>query len=159
MRRMSSSVAMSPAMTAAGSPGVRYSSENTTNATTAMTTKVENSRRTTYAIIRASAPRAAGNSLSLLDVPHERDRSDDDAAQVRAIGGRQDELCRGDVRNELESAGLHRIRRLLRTGGIGGGKPRVAQLLDLRIFRPAEPALLPRAAHREVDRRVREVGT
>src|SRR2546428_7226493 len=52
MRRMSSSVAMSPAMTAAGSPGVRYRSENTTNATTAITMMVENRRRTMYAIIR-----------------------------------------------------------------------------------------------------------
>src|SRR2546430_2027012 len=52
MRRMSSSVAMSPAMTAAGSPGVRYRSENTTNATTAITTTVEKRRRTMYAIIR-----------------------------------------------------------------------------------------------------------
>ena len=43
---MSSSVAMSPAITAAGSPGVRNSSENTNSATTAMTINVAPRRRT-----------------------------------------------------------------------------------------------------------------
>ncbi len=41
---MSSSVAMSPAMTAAGSPGLRYSSEKTNSATTAMTGMVASRR-------------------------------------------------------------------------------------------------------------------
>src|SRR5690242_12027757 len=61
MRWMSSLVAMSPAMTAAGSPGVRYSSENTTNATTAITTMVENRRRKMYAIIRVG-PDSSGRA-------------------------------------------------------------------------------------------------
>jgi hypothetical protein len=43
---MSSSVAMSPAITAAGSPGVRYSSEKTNRATTPMTGMVARTRRT-----------------------------------------------------------------------------------------------------------------
>src|ERR1700758_5041965 len=105
MRRMSSSVAMSPAMTAAGSPGVRYKSENTTNATTAMTTMVENRRRTMYAIIRRRAGWSSGKlekPLFLLDVPHERHRRDDHAGEVGAVRRRQNELRRRDVRDELE---------------------------------------------------------
>ena len=42
---MSSAVAMSPAITAAGSPGVRNRSENTTSATTAITMNVAPRRR------------------------------------------------------------------------------------------------------------------
>ena len=41
---MSSSVAMSPAMTAAGSPGLMYSSEKTNSATSPMTGMVASRR-------------------------------------------------------------------------------------------------------------------
>ncbi len=46
MRAMSSSVAMSPAMIAAGSPGLMYSSEKTKSATTPMTGMVARRRFT-----------------------------------------------------------------------------------------------------------------
>src|ERR1700694_4782645 len=125
-----------------------------------MTTIVENSRRTIYAIIRGSTPRVGKSlSLSLLDVPHERDRRDDDAAQIRTVGRRKNELRCGYVGNELEGASLHRIGCLFRSCRIGCGKPDVAQFLDLRVVRPPEPALLTRAADREIDRRVREIRT
>jgi hypothetical protein len=48
MRFTSSSVATSPAMTAAGSPGVKYNNEKTINATTAITTIVAPKRLTMY---------------------------------------------------------------------------------------------------------------
>ena len=47
MRAMSSTVAVSPAMIAAGSPGLRCSSAKTNSATTAMTGIVARMRRTT----------------------------------------------------------------------------------------------------------------
>src|ERR1700716_483222 len=115
MRRMSSSVAMSPAMTAAGSPGVRYRSENTTNATTAITMTVENRRRTMYAIIRRLAGWSLpGKPLFLLDVPHEVDRRNDHAGEIRAISGWKNELRGGNVRHEFIGAHLHRVGGLFR---------------------------------------------
>src|SRR5687768_15739910 len=98
MRLMSSVVAASPAMTAAGSPGVRYSREKTTNATTVITTRVAKSLRITYASIDSL------RGLFLVDVPEERDGRDDDARNIRAIGRRQDELPRRNERHELERA-------------------------------------------------------
>src|SRR6266404_4139254 len=131
MRRMSSSVAMSPAMTAAGSPGVRYRSENTTNATTAITTTVENRRRTMYAIVRGNpvtfdqrrwVPACAGTTnvapLALLDIPHERHRRNDHAGKVRAVRRRQNELRRRNVGHEFEGALLHRVGGLFRAGRV-----------------------------------------
>src|SRR5947207_13173908 len=109
---MSSTVAVSPAMIAAGSPGLRYKSAKTKIATTAMTGIVARMRRTIYANIGATAPTivvpakagthhsAAGAAdkwipacagmtavpsapLSfLLDVPQEDHGGDDDAVEV-----------------------------------------------------------------------------
>src|ERR1700720_2091318 len=153
MRRMSSSVAMSPAITAAGSPGVRYRREKTTNATTAMTTMVENRRRTMYAIIGCLADQPyAREPIFLFDVPHERDRRDDDAVEVRPIGGGKNELCGWNIWNEFERPSLDRVRGFFRAGRVGRRKPCVSQLLDLRILRPAEPRFLTRTANGEIDR-------
>src|SRR5882757_3932463 len=123
-----------------------------------MTTMVEKRRRTMYAIIRGPASQGR-QSLSLLDVPQERDRGDDDAAQMRTIGRRKNELRRRNIWNELEGASLHRIRRSFRCRGIGRGKPRVAQFLGFRVIRPPEPTFLTRAADREIDCRRREIRT
>src|SRR6185503_10250799 len=56
----------SPAMTAAGSPGVRYSREKTKNATTVMTTMVAKSRRITYAnnFLSPGSQRGAGMTIA-----------------------------------------------------------------------------------------------
>ena len=64
MRRMSSSVAISPAITAAGSPGVRYRSEKTTNATTAITATVAKRRRTMRAVIRDLGSRRSARAAT-----------------------------------------------------------------------------------------------
>src|SRR5258708_29503261 len=128
-------------MLAPASPGHRGVGKTATNATTAMTTMVENSRRTMYAIIRRPASQGR-RPLSLLDVPQQRDRGDDDAAQIRTIGRRKNELRRRNIRNKLEGSSLHRIRRFFRSHGIVRGKPHVAQFLDFRVVRPPQPTFL-----------------
>ncbi len=78
---------------------------------------------------------------------------------VRAIGRRQDELPGRNERHELERAPLHRVAAFFELAAIGRVEPGFAQLLELRIGRPAEPRLVAGAADREVDRRIHHVGT
>src|SRR5271166_764275 len=96
--------------------------------------------------------------LFLLDVPQEGYGRDQDARDVGAIGGGNDELRGRDERNGLPGVLLHLVAELLLRCRIGGIEPRVAQFLHLGIGRPAEPPLLAVAAQGIVDGGIGHVG-
>src|SRR5688572_10353092 len=116
---MSSSDARSPAITAAGSPGLSRISRKTTTATTSMTTTVDASLRTTKLIMAArcaflavspghfrarSCPEALSESRPaslLLDVPVHRNAGLEHARDVRAERDRLEVLAERNVRHRL----------------------------------------------------------
>ncbi len=73
--------------------------------------------------------------------------------RLRAVRGRDDELRGRHVGHRLERALLHVLGDLLLVGHRRRVEPGVAQLLELRVGRPAEPRLLAGAAQRRVQRR------
>src|SRR6266550_2055051 len=77
----------------------------------------------------------------LLDVPQEDHRGDDDAVEVLAVGGRHDELAGRHVGHLLVGLGLDLVGELLLHRRVGGLEPRIDQLFELGIGRPAEPRL------------------
>src|SRR6185503_5116192 len=94
----------------------------------------------------------------LLDVPVDVARADDPAANVLARGERVDVLAERRVGADLEGARLDRLGEALFLALVGGAREVVAQLLELRVGRPAEPRLLARGADRGVRERIPDVG-
>src|SRR5215468_440908 len=98
--------------------------------------------------------------LRLVDVPEDRGRGTIEyAGQRLAPGARYQKLAERDVDHLVVVFLLDFGGDLLLLLRRGGPHERVAQLLDLRIIRPAEPAaVLATPAHRDVDDRVHHVG-
>src|SRR5262245_30619300 len=150
-----SEVALSPAITAAGSPGVSRSMRKTRTATTVSTGMMATRRRAMKSSIYFPRsplwPRPARGrgpkTLFLLDVPHNRYRRLEPAGDVGAGGPRAVPLADPAVLGRLQGAVLHRLGELLGLGGVGLLGIGVAQLLHLRIGRPAEPRLGPLGNH------------
>src|SRR5262245_57924038 len=101
-------------MTAAGSPGVRRSSPNTTSATTAITGMVASSRRT-----------SSGSSYLPLDgdVPVQAGRERQHALHVLPVRGGLRVLAPRDVGHLVVGERLHLVRDLPPLGRIGGADP------------------------------------
>src|SRR5215467_7889598 len=78
----------------------------------------------------------------LLDVPQKNHRCDDHAGQIRAVGRGDYKLRRRNEGQELESLNLHSVGGCFCGGWVGRVEPRVAQLLELLVGRPAEPRIV-----------------
>src|SRR5689334_6588528 len=151
---MFSGVAASPARIAAGSPGLRRRIRKTTKATIPMTGMVARSRFRTNAAMPVRSSRSA-----LVDVPERRERRLEHAGQVGAIGARLVVDPGRDPHHVLERLLLDRRGDFLLLGGIGRAHEGVAQLLDLGVLGPAEPAaVLALAVDPEVLHRRQHVG-
>src|SRR5688572_533504 len=143
-----SALAASPAMIAAGSPGVRRSSANTSTATMSSTGIVESSLLAMKLYIRKrplAGPRVratASAARRLLHVPIDIARADDPAGHVLARGEGVDVFAQGRVRADLERSRLDRLRKGLLLRFLRRAREVVAQLFEARVGRPAEPGLL-----------------
>src|SRR5262245_5741692 len=136
MRSISSVVAWSPAITAAGSPGPTRIMMKTMTATTIMTMAVEPSLRRMKLSMRLGAPGVRGakppvRSL-LLDVPVDRHASLHHALDVRAEGDRLHVLAQVHIGHRDEGAGLDLIDHRAALGRVGflrPGRDELGQLL------------------------------
>src|SRR5262245_44802588 len=131
-------VALSPAMIAAGSPGVRRSIRNTKIATIASTGTVARIRRATKASMRATGRPPPQALLALADVPEERRGALQKALDVVAVRDRLIPLAEIGVRADLERARLDLVRELGLLGRIRLGRERDPHPLQLLVARPAE---------------------
>src|SRR5690606_28623295 len=145
---ITSAVAWSPARIAAGSPGLRRSIRKTKMATTPMTGMAATRRdRIRRSIVYRLRSRAAA-ILLLLHVPQDEGRARQQADNLLAVGGGLEIFAQRDVVHHFIGALLHRRGDFLLLGRIGLAGIGIAELLDLRILGPAEPAaLLAEALH------------
>src|SRR2546422_4301963 len=145
MRSICSAFAASPAMIAAGSPGVRRSSMKTSTATMSSTGIVDSSllRIKAYITKRPLAgPLCKSLGSVLLHIPVNVARPDDPAGHVLARGERIHVLAQRRMRADLEGARLDRLGERLLLRLLGRARKIVAQLLQLGVGRPAEPRFL-----------------
>src|SRR6185503_18219774 len=149
-----SEVALSPAMTAAGSPGVSRSMRKTKTATTESTGTMAIRRRAMKSSIDLSVQwlaaafpsrprfgrgRALVRVLRLFDVPHHSNRRLEPALDVGARGARPIPLAEPAILGGLDGARLDGDGQRLALGRVGFLGIGVAHLLHLGIGRPAEP--------------------
>ena len=142
-------VAASPASTAAGSPGVRRSIRNTSTATISSTGSVASSRRGEKVQHRLGAGRAAAGADQapvLLQVPVDVAVGDEEAADVLARRHRLVVLAERRMGADLERARVDLVGQLLLRRLVGGAHELVAQLHQLVVAGPAEPAASSRRA-------------
>src|SRR5436190_16871134 len=85
--------------------------------------------------------------LLLADVPVEVARADHQSLDALAHCGRGNVFAQGRMRPDLECTRLDLLGELLLRGFVGRAREAVAQLLEVGVARPAEPALVARAAH------------
>src|ERR1017187_6954922 len=98
------------------------------------------------------------SELLLLDIPVEVARSGHQAGDAFPYRGRTDLLPERGMGADLESARLDRLGQAFLLGIVGGAGELVAQLLQLLVAAPAEPALVAQAVDRGVDERIPGVG-
>src|SRR5688572_7173605 len=118
MRAICSVLAASPARIAAGSPGARRSTMNTSTATMSSTGIVAAKRRRMKFSMKKNGPgqgpfQAAPEPSILLQVPVDIAIGDEEAADVLPRGHRLRVLAQRHVRADLESACLQRFGHLL----------------------------------------------
>src|SRR5476651_1640846 len=122
-----SGLAASPAMIAAGSPGVSRSIRNTNTATISRTGMVAATRL---------ARKVNNEHLLFLDVPVEVARSGHEAGDAFPYRGRIDVFPQRGVGADLESTHLDRFGQALFPGLIGGARELVAQFLQFFVAAP-----------------------
>src|SRR5258706_8189822 len=133
MRAIWSVLAASPARIAAGSPGARRSMRNTSTATISSTGRVASSLRA----IKEIKPK---KKSVLLQVPVEVAGLVEEAGDVLARGERRIEFAERHVGADLERARLDLLGELLLLRLVGLAHELGAQLEDLVVLGPAEPA-------------------
>src|ERR1051326_2928822 len=137
-----STVAVSPAITAAGSPGVRRSIRNTTTATVASTGTADSSRWAMKVSIGLTAARTS--PLVLAHAPEQRRRRGDPAAEpVLAVGERLVPLPDPHVGADFERPQLDLLGDLLLLGRVGLMREGAAQVLHFRVAGPADVGRVP----------------
>src|ERR1700712_1684759 len=140
MRAMSSLVALLPAITAAGSPGVSRRITKTITATTTSTG--------TTAIRRWARKRSTvGEPSVLLDVPVDLRATRHEPGDVVAQRGRVVVLAERHVGRGLESAQLQLLGELLLLGVGRGLRELALEFLHRLVVLPAEPALVAGRVH------------
>src|SRR5688572_16916387 len=127
---MAAGVASSPAITAAGSPGVRCSRRKTKSATTTITGMVASRRLRMYAVTGWKSDRTESRPSLLVDIPHGRYRGRDDHSgdPVGAIGDGIAPLRERDVGHLVVGAPRQVHRDLLARRLIRRERPLLAQV-------------------------------
>src|SRR5262245_4148469 len=150
MRAICSVFAASPARIAAGSPGVRRSIRKTSTATISRTGIVASRRRARKVYTgpqKETAPeftpepsRCYSSRSVLLQVPVDVAVGDEPAGDVLAPDGHVHEFAERRMRADLERARLDRLGELLLLRLVRLAHELRAQLFELGVGRPAEPA-------------------
>src|SRR5437764_15414646 len=94
----------------------------------------------------------------LLNVPVEVARAGDEAGDVAPCRERLDVFAERRVRGDLECARLDAFCKSLLLSLVGLARKLIAQLLELRVGRPAEPRFLAERPDRRIGERIPDVG-